>query len=82
MNDRDQAYVAIHRVASHVSPEDLHELANLETDCIRAGYHYGTGAQLAAHDAMSKKVGQIIDAMDDFSISEMATHIRNGYNKY
>jgi hypothetical protein len=79
--DIDQVYVAIHRVVSHLKTEDLHELANLETSAERASYHYGANAQLAAQDAISKKIGEIIEELDNFSLEEMAHYIRTGYKR-
>lgn len=81
MNQREQVRVAIHRVASHLQPEDLERLAELERDAIRAGMHYGINSQLRAHDAMMKGIEEILDSMDQFSIDEMAHYIEHGYRQ-
>lgn len=81
MNDRKQLFVAVHRVVSHISPEDLRRLADLEDNCIRAGAHLGTGAQLSAHDKMTGAIGEILDSLDPFSQTEMAHYIREGYRQ-
>lgn len=78
-NDQRTAFVAVHRVVSHITPEDLRKLADLEDDCIRAGAHLGTGSQLTAHDKMTAAIGEIVESLDGFQITEMAHYIREGY---
>ncbi len=81
MNQREQAQVAIHRVACHLQPEDLERLAELQRDGIKAGAHYGINAQLKAHSAMMQAIEEILDGLNQFSIDEMAHHIEHGYQK-
>ena len=81
MNHKERVRVAIHRVASHLQPEDLERLAELQRDGIKAGAHYGINAQLKAHDAMMRAIEEILEGLDSFSVNEMAHYIEHGYRK-